>query len=85
MLDFSTPSGLLNKPYGFYLNRVLPKVAGLLTGQGEAYQYLAGSIGEFPSGDKMVELFEKAGLPSAQCDPLSGGIASIYTAQVLQK
>ena len=85
VLDFSTPSGLLNKPYGFYLNRVLPKVAGLLTGQGEAYQYLAGSIGEFPSGDKMVELFEKAGLPSAQCDPLSGGIASIYTAQVLQK
>ncbi|MCL4170301.1 UNVERIFIED_CONTAM: hypothetical protein GTU68_036444, partial [Idotea baltica] len=48
VLDFSQPKGVLAKPYGFYLNKVLPKIAGVLTGQGEAYQYLAGSIGEFP-------------------------------------
>lgn len=85
VLDFSHPRGILRKPYGFYLNKVLPRIAGLLTGQGEAYQYLAGSIGDFPSGEEMVALFEKAGLPGCQHDPLSGGIASIYTAEVLQK
>ncbi len=79
VLDFSTPGGLLKKPYGFYLNKVLPKIAGLLTGQGGAYRYLAGSIGEFPHGDKMLALFEKAGLTEGECLPLSGGIASIYT------
>ena len=78
VLDFSLPKGILAKPYGFYLNKVLPKIAGVLTGQGEAYQYLAGSIGEFPSGDAMLELFREAGFSEESATPLSGGIASIY-------
>ncbi|HAE18137.1 MAG TPA: methyltransferase [Verrucomicrobiales bacterium] len=79
VLDFSQPSGFLRKPYGLYLNRILPKVAGLLTGQGGAYQYLAGSIGEFPYGEKMIELFKNADFQDCECRSLSGGIASIYT------
>lgn len=79
VLDFSQPSGFLRKPYGLYLNRILPKVAGLLTGQGGAYQYLAGSIGEFPYGEKMIELLKNAEFQDCECRSLSGGIASIYT------
>lgn len=79
VLDFSQPRGFLKKPYGLYLNKILPKVAGLLTGQGGAYQYLAGSIGEFPYGEKMIELFKNADFQECVCQPLSGGIASIYT------
>ena len=79
VLDFSQPSGFLRKPYGLYLNRILPKVAGLLTGQGGAYQYLAGSIGEFPYGEKMIELFKNAEFQDCECRSLNGGIASIYT------
>ncbi len=79
VLDFSQPSGFLRKPYGLYLNRILPKVAGLLTGQGGAYQYLAGSIGEFPYGEKMMKLFKNAEFQDCECRSLSGGIASIYT------
>ena len=79
VLDFSLPRGFLKKPYGFYLNKVLPKMAGVLTGEREAYEYLAGSIGEFPSGEKMLSLFENAGLSDCECIRLSGGIASIYT------
>ena len=79
VLDFSQPRGILKKPYGLYLNKILPKVAGLLTGQGGAYQYLAGSIGEFPYGDKMIELFKDADFQDCECQLLSGGIASIYT------
>lgn len=78
VLDFSLPKGILAKPYGFYLNKVLPKIAGVLTGQGEAYRYLAGSIGDFPSGEAMLELFRKAGFNGEEAKPLSGGIASIY-------
>ncbi|MDB4587350.1 ubiquinone/menaquinone biosynthesis methyltransferase, partial [Akkermansiaceae bacterium] len=76
VLDFSQPRGILKKPYGLYLNKILPKVAGLLTGQGGAYQYLAGSIGEFPYGDKMIELFKDADFQDCECQLLSGGIAS---------
>ena len=80
VLDFSLPSGLLRKPYEFYLNNVLPKIAGLLTSEEGAYSYLAGSIGSFPSGDEMCRLIEGQGFLEAHCEPLSGGIASIYTA-----
>lgn len=80
VLDFSTPEGFLGKPYDFYLNNILPKIAGLLTGEEGAYSYLAGSIGDFPSGDPMVKLIEEQGYTDVKCMPLSGGIASIYTA-----
>ena len=79
VLDFSLPEGLLAKPYEFYLNKVLPKMAGVLTGQREAYEYLAGSIGEFPKGEVMQDCFRAAGLEATSWTPLSGGIASIYT------
>ena len=78
VLDFSLPDGPLAKPYEFYLNKVLPKIAGTLTGQKEAYEYLAGSIGEFPKGEAMLELFRAAGLEETEWIPLSFGIASIY-------
>lgn len=80
VLDFSTPEGVLGKPYDFYLNKVLPKIAGVLTGQEGAYSYLAGSIGDFPSGAAMCALIEAQGYSDVVCTPLSGGIASIYTA-----
>lgn len=78
VLDFSQPCGIFKRPYAFYLNKVLPRIAGLLTGEGGAYRYLAGSIGEFPYGERMTALFKKAGFAEANADPLSGGIATIY-------
>lgn len=82
VLDFSLPSGVLGRPYAFYLNRILPKVAGVLTGEGDAYQYLAGSIERFPSGEAMLERFRRVGLRDCEWIPLSGGIASIYLGTV---
>lgn len=79
VLDFSLPEGILARPYSWYLNQVLPKIAGLLTGQGQAYGYLAGSIEKFPSGDSMKELFEECGFQDVRYKRLSGGIATIYT------
>jgi len=81
ILDFSTPEGILRKPYGFYLNKILPKIAGILTSEEEAYTYLAGSIGDFLSGPAMCGLIAQQGYKEPRCEPLSGGIASIYTAE----
>jgi len=80
VLDFSLPTGILRGPYRFYLNKVLPKIAGLMTGEGDAYEYLAGTIEEFPSGEKMTDLIESNGFSDAESNPLSFGVASIYTA-----
>jgi len=80
VLDFSLPTGVLRSPYRFYLNKVLPKIAGLMTGEGDAYEYLAGTIEQFPSGKKMEALIESNGFTDAEAKPLSFGVASIYTA-----
>ncbi|MBQ96964.1 MAG: methyltransferase [Roseibacillus sp.] len=79
VLDFSLPEGLLRRPYAFYLNRILPRIAGLLTGERDAYDYLAGSIERFPSGGAMLDLLSEAGLREQAWKPLTKGIASIYT------
>lgn len=83
VLDFSLPAGPLRPAYRFYLHRCLPILAALVTGQQAAYDYLGGSIEGFPSGDEMVQLIEQNGLAMASARPLTGGIATIYTAQKL--
>jgi demethylmenaquinone methyltransferase/2-methoxy-6-polyprenyl-1,4-benzoquinol methylase len=81
VLDFSLPSGVLRPAYRFYLHRCLPLLASIVTGQKAAYDYLGGSIEKFPSGGEMVEFIEKNGFARACAQPLTGGVATIYTAQ----
>jgi demethylmenaquinone methyltransferase/2-methoxy-6-polyprenyl-1,4-benzoquinol methylase len=80
VLDFSIPQGRLKRFYRFYLHRLLPGVAAAVTGEKSAYEYLADSIEAFPSGTAMNGLIESAGFSSAQCELLTGGIVSVYTA-----
>lgn len=81
VLDFSLPSSsLMRGPYLFYLKQVMPKIAGLLTGKREAYEYLCGSIERFPSGVKMEGLMRECGFEDPVSRPLSFGIATLYCA-----
>lgn len=82
VLDFSLP-GIepLRALYLFYLRSIMPKIAGLLTGQRAAYEYLCGSIERFPSGEAMCELLRSQGFRTARAQRLSFGIASLYIAE----
>ncbi len=82
VLDFSMPEGFLLCPYRWYLHQILPRIAGWVTGQKGAYDYLAQSIEEFPRGASMCRLIEQAGFSHVSVEKLSGGIASIYQGQV---
>ncbi|NNE90515.1 MAG: ubiquinone/menaquinone biosynthesis methyltransferase [Verrucomicrobiales bacterium] len=81
ILDFSLPKiAILRAPYRFYLHHILPKIAGLLTGNREAYAYLGDSIERFPKGPEMQDLIaETVGEPLPD-QPLMGGISAIYAA-----
>jgi demethylmenaquinone methyltransferase / 2-methoxy-6-polyprenyl-1,4-benzoquinol methylase len=81
ILDFSLPSGPLLPAYRFYLHFVLPRLAGWLTGEPAAYQYLGESIESFPRGEAMTALIEQAGFLNAVARPLSGGIVTAYLAE----
>ena len=79
VLDFSLPTNpILNRPYRFYLHRILPVFAGWLTGNREAYAYLGDSIERFPSGKAMQDLIVNNGFDSADWYPQFGGISSVY-------
>lgn len=78
ILDFSLPKGILRAPYRFYLHRILPKLAGWLTGEKDAYEYLGGSIEQFPAGEDMKALLVRCGFQEPDCTPLTGGVVSVY-------
>lgn len=78
ILDFSIPTGILRTPYRFYLHNILPRMAGWLTGERDAYEYLGGSIEQFPSGKAMCSLLETCGFAETDTTPLTGGVVSIY-------
>jgi len=80
ILDFSLPTGLLRAPYRFYLHHILPKMAGFLTKEKDAYEYLGGSIEQFPSGQAMLSLLEKTGLSNGTATPMTFGVVSVYDA-----
>jgi demethylmenaquinone methyltransferase / 2-methoxy-6-polyprenyl-1,4-benzoquinol methylase len=82
VLEFALPTGsILRTIYRFYLHRCLPVIGSFLTGKKSAYDYLGDSIEEFPSGQAMINLIEASGFTQATLQPLSWGIATIYTGQ----
>ena len=79
ILEFSRPRNTFFKPiYNFYLNRVLPKVAGLVSGDKEAYEYLANSIAEFYEPEELLAMIKEAGFSRQYCKPLTMGIVTVY-------
>lgn len=80
VLDFSLPVGWLREPYRFYLHRILPRVAGVISREREGYEYLAESIEGFPSGQAMTGLLASVGFAHATSEPLTAGIVSLYIA-----
>ena len=81
VLDFSMPAWPpLRAAHRFYLRRVMPWIAGVLTGEKGAYEYLCASIEAFPSGGAMRALLLSNGFAGAEFTPLTGGIAALYIA-----
>ncbi|MBA3961278.1 MAG: ubiquinone/menaquinone biosynthesis methyltransferase [Chthoniobacterales bacterium] len=82
ILDFSLPPPPWGALYRFYLHGILPWLARLVTGEKQAYNYLGASIEKFPSGAAMTTLLEANHLALERALPLTGGVATIYLAQV---
>ena len=79
ILEFSRPTNPLIKPiYSLYLNRILPVIAGLISGDKEAYQYLASSIAAFYEPEELLAMMREAGFAEVSRIPLTFGIVSIY-------
>lgn len=79
ILEFSRPTNSIVKPvYNFYLNKVLPKIAGVVSGDKEAYEYLASSIAAFYKPEELMDMMKKVGFRSVHCRPLTFGVVTVY-------
>lgn len=80
ILEFSRPKNLLFAPfYRFYLHRLLPKLAGLVSGDEAAYRYLADSIQAFYDSPVLATMMEEAGFRDVRYRPLTMGVVTLYT------
>ena len=74
---------LLREMYGFYSNKILPALGGLVTGKKEAYSYLQESSSQFPCRGEFLDLMNKTGrFEKTEFHTLSAGIAYIYIGHV---
>jgi demethylmenaquinone methyltransferase/2-methoxy-6-polyprenyl-1,4-benzoquinol methylase len=78
VLEFSQPAPALKPFYSFYLNRVLPRVAALATGDKGAYDYLAGSINQFPDKQSLAAEIRAAGFETVTATGLTGSIVALH-------
>lgn len=80
-LEFSRVAlPLLDRLYDEYSFRVLPAIGGVVTGNADAYRYLAESIRRFPPQDRFARMISCAGLDMVEYRNLSGGIAALHSA-----
>ncbi len=80
-LEFSRVTlPLLDRLYDAYSFNFLPGIAGLVTGDREAYVYLVESIRRFPDQGSFARMIGDAGFDRAGFINLSGGIAALHWA-----
>lgn len=79
ILEFTTPpSALVRTVYHQYFYRLLPRVAGAISGNRTAYRYLADSIVNFPTAADLATRMRSAGFENVRWELLTFGVAAIH-------
>lgn len=80
VLEFSQPAAWLRPFYFFYLRKILPAIAGAITGDRAAYVYLNDSIEKFPGKDALSGEIQAAGYSGVYARSLTGGMVALHEA-----
>jgi demethylmenaquinone methyltransferase / 2-methoxy-6-polyprenyl-1,4-benzoquinol methylase len=82
ILEFAVPTlPVFRTAYGWYINRVLPRIGRALSHSDSAYAYLPASIGTFATPDEFVKILRRAGFSDISPIHLMLGSVILYTAQ----
>ncbi|MEI6860862.1 MAG: class I SAM-dependent methyltransferase, partial [Verrucomicrobiota bacterium] len=80
VLEFSQPHRWFRPIYYLYLRRVLPALAMWVTGDRAAYDYLCGSIGEFPGHAMLADEMRLVGFTRVVVTRMTFGIVALHEA-----
>ncbi len=80
ILEFSQPYRWFRPLYFFYLRRILPWIAGAITGDRAAYEYLNETIQQFPDRAGLSKEILAAGFSSVTARGLTLGSVALHEA-----
>jgi demethylmenaquinone methyltransferase/2-methoxy-6-polyprenyl-1,4-benzoquinol methylase len=78
VLEFSQPSAWFRPFYFFYLRKIIPLVAGFVTGDRAAYVYLNETIEQFPAAAALADEIQAAGFTSVSATTMTFGTVAIH-------
>lgn len=81
VLEFSQPQAWFRPLYFFYLRHVLPRVAGWVTGDRDAYNYLNESIERFPERAALAAEIRATGFSDVRATGMSFGAVALHEAR----
>lgn len=80
ILEFSQPARWFRQLYYFYIKRVLPSLANLITGDRSAYVYLNETIENFPNRERLSAEIRAAGFAQVKARGMTFGIVALHEA-----
>lgn len=80
ILEFSQPARWFRPLYYFYIRRILPGLAQIVTGDRDAYVYLNETIEKFPDRQGLSTEIRAAGFTNVTAKSLSFGIVALHEA-----
>jgi demethylmenaquinone methyltransferase/2-methoxy-6-polyprenyl-1,4-benzoquinol methylase len=80
VLEFSQPHAWVRPFYFFYLRRLLPLIAGAVTGDHAAYVYLNETIEQFPDQAALAAEIRDAGFGQVNAHSLTFGTVALHEA-----
>jgi demethylmenaquinone methyltransferase / 2-methoxy-6-polyprenyl-1,4-benzoquinol methylase len=81
VLEFSQPAAWFRPLYLFYLRRILPHVAGWVTGDRDAYDYLNRTIELFPDREALTMEIADSGFSNVNSRAMTFGIVALHEAK----
>lgn len=78
VLEFSQPYGWFRPLYYFYTKRILPAIAGKVTGDRAAYDYLNATIEAYPGHFAMADELRRAGFREVRVVRMTLGIVALH-------
>ena len=79
ILELSVPQKKgLGRLYNLYLSKLMPLIGGRISGDIDAYKYLAASVNAFPSPERFCDEMTAAGFRNVRCVSFTSGLCRMY-------
>ena len=78
VLEFSKVAKPLEKIYGLYSFKLLPKIGQFIANDADSYRYLAESIRMHPGQEELQKMMEEAGLGKVEYFNMTGGVVAVH-------